>query len=222
MTSTTTSSKRLRKGLFLSSSSFWKSAAHPQETVIWPVLLERAGGRTDRLLSKTCFSSNSVLDRKIMIWHWLDRAASIFRLLLRFMIVDQFSPRNNILMPHQSLLKFFMWFDGMCTSSGRFLQLQNSWEKAGFSEAEVILSSSDFSSGASSHQSQGRSPPVTNIVNNKMSERKWGKKAGGIFETQIMQGNHFSAQESFWRCTPDHPCHWSQFWQSHEWIRHLE
>ena len=62
-----------------------------------------------------------------------------------------------------------------------------------FSEAEVILSWSPFSSRAASHQTGGRSHPVTNIVNDKMSERKWAKKAGGIFETQIMQGNHFSA-----------------------------
>ena len=132
---------------------------------------------------------------------------SLKNLLLRFMIPAQFSRRNNILM-HQFLLKniwsSFVWCDGMNIEHSLkwplcyrnfFLQLmiEQLTEGSFFSEAEVILCWSPFSSWASSHQTGGRSHPVTNIVNNKMSERKWGKKAGGIFETQIMQGNHFSA-----------------------------
>ena len=52
-------------------------SAHPQNCHLTGVIGE-GGGRTDRLLSKTCFSSNSVLDRKIMIWHWPPGLLSIF------------------------------------------------------------------------------------------------------------------------------------------------
>ena len=72
--SSSSSSLGLIKMIWVSSSLL---SAHPQNCHLTGVIGE-GGGRTDRLLSKTCFSSNSVLDRKIMIWHWPPGLLSIF------------------------------------------------------------------------------------------------------------------------------------------------
>ena len=107
-------------------------SAHPQNCHLTGVIGE-GGGRTDRLLSKTCFSSNSVLDRKIMIWHWPPGLLSIFlkELPSKKVVIFTWTMRT----PKAVVLNLF-------------LRVQRTVDtRLSFSEPEVILSWSPSSSG---------------------------------------------------------------------------